>query len=175
MPFSILIQSLLELKNKTQKNYFDHFQLEMPRKKNKENIPASSMELRCLEEGTTVRQKVPGQRGVGGLAPRKVLSTRVSNRLRRPSRYDLIRKRRWEALQQAVQQLQEEEEDDDQPTSALSNTTSEDNSSGNSSSIPTDGQTSVQAAEQSSSQVDTQHTSESSSTPCTKNVTESPP
>ena len=141
----------------------------MPRKKNKENIPSSNMELRCLEKGTTVRQKVPGQRGVGGLAPRKVLSTRISNRLRRPSRYDMIRKRRWEALQQAARQLQEEEDDDDKSSSTLSDNPP----SPDSTSVPVDEQSSVQLSDSSTRPGDIPNLSKNSSTPCNEDPSKS--
>ena len=74
----------------------------MPRKK--ENKCQSSMELRCLEKTSEIQTRLPGQRSTGGKPPRKALSTRVTNQIRRPTRLELIHKRRQEALRLAAQE-----------------------------------------------------------------------
>ena len=65
----------------------------------------SSMQLRCLEKTSKVREKVQGtsQRSTGGLPPRKQLATRaLGGRIRRPTRREELIRRRREALQQSV-------------------------------------------------------------------------
>ena len=67
--------------------------------------------LRCLDQGPMVRKRDITKKSTGGRPPRKLLSTRGRGSLiQRPSRYDLYRMKRREALLSAAKEALELEQ-----------------------------------------------------------------
>lgn len=69
--------------------------------------------LRCLDQGPMVRKRDKTKKSTGGRPPRKLLSTRGQGSLiQRPSRYDLYRMKRREAILSAAKEALETEQAD---------------------------------------------------------------
>ena len=67
--------------------------------------------LRCLDQGPPVRKRDRTKKSTGGRPPRKLLSTRGRGSLiQRPSRYDLYRMKRREAILSAAKEALEAEQ-----------------------------------------------------------------
>lgn len=69
--------------------------------------------LRCLDQGPMVRKRDITKKSTGGRPPRKLLATRGrSSLIQRPSRYDLYRMKRREAILSAAKEALEAEQPD---------------------------------------------------------------
>ena len=67
--------------------------------------------LRCLDQGPPIRKRDKTKKSTGGRPPRKLLSTRGRGSLiQRPSRYDLYRMKRREAILSAAKEALESEQ-----------------------------------------------------------------
>ena len=78
--------------------------------------------LRCLDQGPTIRKRDKTKKSTGGRPPRKLLSTRGrSSLIRRPTRDDLYRMKRRDAILSAAKEALEAEQVEEGQTSDKEN------------------------------------------------------
>ena len=79
--------------------------------------------LRCLDQGPTIRKRDITKKSTGGRPLRKLLSTRGrSSLIQRPTRHDLYRMKRREAILSAAKEALEAEQVEEGQTSDKENT-----------------------------------------------------